>query len=268
MAELKYGFIGTGNMGGALARAVAKAVSGDNMIVADKAAAKAEATSRALHCLAGTNKDAAAKAEFLFLGVKPQVLPALIEEIRPVLAVRNDRFILVSMAAGVTIERLFELLGARYPVIRIMPNTPVTVGEGMIEYTASDDVFLDEINTFSEAMRYAGKLDRVDEKLMDAATALAGSGPAFVYLFAESLADGAVACGLPRDKAIEYAARTIKGAAAMLLSSEKHPGELKDDVCSPGGTTIEGVYALEKGGFRGTVMDAVVAAYEKAKALK
>ena len=268
MAQLKYGFIGTGNMGGALARAVGKAVSGDCMIVADKAEVKAEAMARSLHCQHGTNKDAAAKAQFLFLGVKPQILPALIEEIRPVLAVRNDRFVIVTMAAGVTVARLHELLGAKYPVIRIMPNTPVAVGEGMIEYTVSDDVFMDEISEFAEALRHAGKLDRLEEKLIDAATALAGSGPAFVYLFAESLADGAVACGLPREKAMEYAARTIKGAAAMMLSSEKHPGELKDEVCSPGGTTIAGVKALEKGAFRGTVMEAVTAAYEKAKRLK
>ena len=268
MAQIKFGFIGTGNMGGALARAVGKAVSGNNMMVADKTVARAEATARALHCLSATNKEVAAKAEYLFLGVKPQVLPALIEEIRPVLAERSDRYILVSMAAGVTINRLYEMLGARCPVIRIMPNTPVAAGEGMIEYATSDDVYMDEINDFSEGLRYAGKLDRLDEKLMDAATALAGSGPAFVYLFAESLADGAVACGLPRDKANEYAARTIKGAAAMLVSSERHPGELKDEVCSPGGTTIEGIYALENGGFRGTVMRAVMSAYEKAKRLK
>lgn len=268
MAEIKFGFIGTGNMGGALARAVSKAVSGNNILVADKSAAKAEAMARGLHCLSGTNRDAAAKAEFLFLGVKPQVLPEVIREISPVLEARSDRFILVSMAAGVTIDRIYEMLGTRCPVIRIMPNTPVAVGEGMIEYAASQEVFMDEINDFAEGMRHAGKLDRLDEKLMDAATALAGSGPAFVYLFAEALADGAVACGLPRDKAIEYAARTVKGAATMLLSLDRHPGELKDEVCSPGGTTIEGVYALENGGFRGTVMRAVMSAYEKAKRLK
>ena len=267
MAEFKFGFIGTGNMGGALARAVGKTVPGEDMIVADKDTAKAAATAEEIGCGFGTNKDAAAKAKYLFLGVKPQILPALVEEIKPVLAGREDRFVLVSMAAGVTVARLHEMLGKEYPVIRIMPNTPVSVGEGMIEYAASKGVTPDETDEFCAALSGAGKLDRLDEKLMDAATALAGSGPAFVYLFAEALADGGVACGLPRDKAMEYAARTLKGSAAMLVSSERHPGELKDAVCSPGGTTIEGVHVLENGAFRGTVMEAVIAAYKRARGL-
>ena len=269
MAQIKYGFIGAGNMGGALARAVRKAVpSGGQLIVADKAAARAEGLARALDCKNGTNKDVAANAEYIFLGVKPQMLRDLIEEIKPVLAVRNDRFLLVSMVAGVSIADLTALFGAAYPVIRIMPNTPVAIGEGMIEYAVSDQVFMDEISEFSEALRHAGKLDRLDENLINAATAVAGSGPAFVYLFAEALADGAVECGLPRAKAMEYAARTLRGAAEMILSSEKHPGELKDDVCSPGGTTIAGVHALENAGFRGAVMNAVTAAFEKSKKIE
>ena len=267
MAEFKFGFIGTGNMGGALAKAVGKSVSGEDMIIADKDTEKAADMAKGLNCKHGTNIDAAESSQYLFLGVKPQILPVLIEEIRPVLAARKDRFVLVSMAAGVTVSKIIEMLGTNYPVIRIMPNTPVSVGEGMIEYAASKDVCADEINEFSKALSAAGKLDRLDEKLMDAATALAGSGPAFVYLFAEALADGGVACGLPREKALEYAARTLKGAATMLVSSDKHPGELKDAVCSPGGTTIEGVHVLENGAFRGTVMEAVIAAYNRAKEL-
>lgn len=268
MAEFKFGFIGTGNMGGALARAVGRSIPGDSIIVADKDTEKAEAMAKDLGCKYGKNIDAAEKAQYLFLGVKPQILPVLIEEIKPVLANRQDRFVLVSMAAGVTIARLYELLESEYPVIRIMPNTPVLVGEGMIEYAVSKGVTAGETDEFLAALSGAGTLDRVDEKLMDAATALAGSGPAFVYLFAEALADGGVACGLPRDKATQYAARTLKGAATMLVSSDKHPGELKDAVCSPGGTTIEGVHVLENGAFRGTVMEAVIAAYNRAKELK
>lgn len=267
MAEFKFGFIGTGNMGGALAKAVGKSVSGKSIVIADKDSEKAKLMAESLNCLSGTNKDAAEKSQYLFLGVKPQILPALIEEIRPVLSARKDRFVLVSMAAGVSISRIQEMFGEDYPVIRIMPNTPVSVGKGMIEYIASADVSEDEITEFCGALAAAGKLDRLDEKLMDAATALAGSGPAFVYLFAEALADGGVACGLTRDKAISYASQTLKGAAEMLVTSDKHPGELKDAVCSPGGTTIEGVHVLENGAFRGTVMEAVIAAYKRAKEL-
>lgn len=267
MAEYRFGFIGTGNMGGALAKAVGKSVSGESIIIADKDTKKAETMAEGLNCVAGTNTDAAEKSQYLFLGVKPQILPALIEEIRPVLSARNDRFVLVSMAAGVTVSKILSMLGEKYPVIRIMPNTPVSVGEGMIEYAVSDDVTPDETDEFCKALANAGKLDNLDEELMDAATALAGSGPAFVYLFAEALAEGGVACGLTKEKALKYASQTLKGAAVMLMSSDKQPGELTDAVCSPGGTTIEGVRVLQNSTFHDTVMQAVTAAYKRAKEL-
>ena len=165
------------------------------------------------------------------------------------------------------IARYTELLGQEYPIIRIMPNTPVSVGEGVVVFAASDGVFMDEITEFCNCMRHAGTVDRTDEKLIDAVCALSGCGPAFVYMFADALASAGVECGLARDKAEEYAVQTIIGAARLMQGGEKHPDKLKDEVCSPAGATIAGVHSLEKAAFRGTVMDAITAAFNKTKGL-
>ena len=148
-----------------------------------------------------------------------------------------------------------------------MPNTPASVGEGMILFAANAAAECD-IPLFLDVLAKAGTLDRLDERLIDAAACISGCGPAFVYMFAEALADGGVACGLPRDKALLYAAKTLKGAAEVILESGAHPEALKDAVCSPGGTTIEGVHALEEGSFRATAQNAVIAAYEKTLLMK
>ncbi|MCD8146036.1 MAG: pyrroline-5-carboxylate reductase, partial [Clostridiales bacterium] len=165
-----------------------------------------------------------------------------------------------------TIARIREMAGGDYPVIRIMPNTPASIGEGMILY-AAEGVTEEERDRFLYNMAAAGRFDALPESLIDAGSAVSGCGPAFVYPFIEALADGAVACGLPRDKAQEYAAQTLVGAAKLVLESGQHPGALKDAVCSPGGSTIAGVRALEQRGFRSAATEAVVAAYEKTKAL-
>ena len=180
-----------------------------------------------------------------------------------VLKKRSDRFVLVTMAAGTSIEKISVLTGAEYPTIRIMPNTPVSVGEGMVLYTSGFGVTAEEISEFLSAFSEAGRFAEVPERLIDAGASVAGCGPAFVDLFAEALADGGVACGIPRALALELAAQMIYGSVKLLLESGKHPGELKDAVCSPGGTTIQGVRALEEGAFRASVMNAVIAAYEK-----
>lgn len=263
MAYAKFGFIGTGNMGSALVRAVRKSADGEEILLADSSAAKASALAEELGCRAADNMTVASEAKYIFLGVKPQMMSQLLSEIAPVLAARGDRFVLITMAAGLKISQYKEMLGAKYPMIRIMPNTPVSIGEGVILYSFTDDVFMDEISDFSAALSKAGVTDHIDEKLIDAASAVSGCGPAFVYIFAEAMADAAVECGLPRAKAIEYAARTISGAGKLITSTGRHPAELKDDVCSPGGTTIAGVHALENAGFRAAVMDAVKAAFEK-----
>ena len=263
-----FSFIGTGNMGGALARAAARRVPPGEIFLSNRTHAKAQALAEELGCAAGSVQAAAASGRFIFLGVKPQMMAGLLEEIAPVLRSREDRFVLVSMAAALTMEQIADMAGGAYPVIRIMPNTPCAVGEGMILYDANNAVTADELAAFNDNMAGAGVLDRVEERLIDAGSAVAGCGPAFVCLFLEALADGGVACGLPRGKALLYAAQMVKGAAALQLATGEHPGVLKDAVCSPGGTTIAGVRALEEHGFRGGVMDAVIAAVERTKALE
>ncbi len=267
MSTVKYGFIGTGNMGAALARAVTKAVGSSDVILSDKNTAKAEVLANELKCSFGEISAVASSAKFIFLGVKPQVMREALESIKPILEKRADRFVLISMAAGLSISSITEMAGKNYPIIRIMPNTPVSVGKGMILYSVSKEVFIDEIGEFCKGLEKAGRLDKLNESLMDAASALSGCGPAFVYMFAQSLADGAVECGLPRDKAILYASQTLSGAAELLLVSGKHAEVLKDEVCSPGGSTISGVHALEENSFRGVVMDAVKSSFNRTKEL-
>lgn len=261
-----FGFIGTGNMGGALARAARKKLPGENILLANRTAAKAETLAAELGCAAVDNA-AAARADFVFLGVKPYLVAGLMEEISPVLSARTDRFVLVSMAAALTISDLRQRGCGDYPLIRIMPNTPSAIGEGVIFYTC-DGVTEAERQTFLEAMSGAGRLLPLDDHLMDAGSAVAGCGPAFVDLFLEAMADGGVACGLSRPMALECAAQTLIGAAKLMLETGTHPGALKDAVCSPSGATIQGVRALEKGGLRSAVMEAVIAAYEKSAQMK
>lgn len=267
MSFEKFGFIGAGNMGSALARAVRRSISKNEIVLADSSETKAQVLANELGCKVSNNKAIAAEAKFIFLGVKPQVMASVLAGISPILASRNDRFVLVTMAAGIPLSKYNEMLGRQYPIIRIMPNTPVSVGEGVVLYSPNESVFMDEITEFCDALKSAGLVDKIDENLIDAAAALSGCGPAFVYMFAEALADGAVASGLPRNKALAYAVRTISGAAKLMAVSGKHPAQLKDEVCSPGGTTIAGVHTLETSGFRAASMGAVKSAFDKTKEL-
>ncbi len=262
-----FGFIGTGNMGGALARAARKQLPGAHILLATRTAAKAEALAAELGARAVDNAAAAKEPEFLFLGVKPYMVEDLMASIAPVLEARTDRFVLVSMAAALTIEDLRRRGCGDWPLIRIMPNTPSAIGEGVIFYTC-DGVTEDELAAFLDAMSGAGRLLPLDDHLMDAGSAVAGCGPAFVDLFLEAMADGGVACGLSRPMAMECAAQTLIGAAKLMLATGTHPGALKDAVCSPGGATIQGVRTLEKAGLRSAVMEAVIAAYEKSAQMK
>jgi len=262
-----FGFIGTGNMGGALAKAAAKALAPETILLSNKTAAKAEALAASLGCKVVSVEETAQKAQLLFLGVKPHMMGDLLHTISPILAARQDPFTLVSMAAGLGMGDIQRLAGADYPLIRIMPNTPVSVGQGVILYDHTENVPAEALEAFLSGMRFAGLLDPLPEKLIDAGSAVAGCGPAFAALFMEALADGGVACGLPRAKAMEYAAKTLLGTAALALESGQHPGALKDAVCSPGGSTIAGVRALEQGAFRAAAMNAVEAAYKRTKEL-
>ncbi len=266
--DKKIAFIGCGNMGKAIAAAVSAAGFGDNLMLCDHTMEKARELANKLGGRAAGLSEIAGNAYFIFLAVKPQSLETLFDEIAPILAKREDNFVLVTMAAGVTVDSVKLLSRCDCPVLRIMPNTPVAVGEGIVLYCSNDKTEKEDIEQFCCILSKSGVVDYISEEKMDAASALTGCGPAFAYIFAEALADGAVECGLQRDKAVLYAAQMILGSAKMLLESGRHPGKLKDEVCSPGGTTIAGVHALENGAFRGTTSSAVTAAYEKTLKIK
>ena len=258
---MKIGFIGCGNMGSALARAVCS-LGEHQVLVSDYAKEKAEAFASECGATATVNSRIAETCKLVFLAIKPNLYFDVLPTLVPFLS-KNPDAVVVSIAAGVKIERVKTLLGKATKVIRIMPNTPVAYGEGMITYCTDNLVTANDESAFLSAMRGAGLVDKIPEQLIDAASAVAGCGPAFAYMFIEALADGAVECGLPRDKALIYAAKTMLGASKTLIESGKHPGKLKDEVCSPGGTTIRGVHALEEKGLRDAAISAVVAAYEK-----
>lgn len=262
------GFIGTGNMGSAIAWAAAWSKQSDRVLLSNRTQAKAEALAAQLPgATPSTNEEIARTAQLIFLGVKPQMMQLVLDPLEPVLRKREDRFILVTMAAGLSCERIQDIVDMDCPVIRMMPNTPAAIGAGVIQYCGLG-VTVEELDSFAALLAPAGLVDPVPEGLIDAASAVSGCGPAFAYLFLEALADGGVACGLPRDKAVAYAAQMAEGAARMVLESGRHPGALKDAVCSPGGTTIQGVRVLEERGFRAAAMDAVIAAYEKTLKLR
>ena len=259
---MKIGFIGCGNMGSALAIAAAKS-SIEKIYLSNRTPAKALALANQIGGAISTNMDIAATCDIIFLGVKPHLLRDLLASLSPILTERQDRFLLISMAAGVTVASIEEAVGQRYPIIRMMPNTPTSTGAGMIQYCKNTAVTDEMEADFLTLLAHAGKVDPLDEHLIDAASAVSGCGPAFACLFVEALADGGVKCGLPRQKALEYAAQTLLGTGKLLLESKKHPGALKDAVCSPGGSTIAGVAALEEHAFRAAAIAAVEAAYRR-----
>ena len=255
-----FGFIGVGNMGGALAQAARRRLDGDRIVLSSHNPGKAGYLARKLEARTADNAAVAGEADYLFLGVKPLMMETVLAEIAPVLAGREGRFVLVSMAAGLSIADIRRMAGGEYPVIRIMPNMPVGIGQGAVLYTLGPGVTEEEKTAFLDAMGEAGEFTAVPERLIDAGSAVAGCGPAFAGLFSE-------ARGLPRAQAQALAAQMAAGTARMVLDTGVHPAVLKDAVCSPGGTTIQGVRALERGGFRSAVMEAVIAACEKNKDL-
>ena len=261
----KVGFIGCGNMGGALLHCACETVAGNEIMICDRDENKIKDLCEKYGVLPGSADEVVSNCKFIFLGVKPQHLQNLLHEIKDSIAARTDEFVLVSMAASVSIESISNMLSLKKtcPIIRIMPNLPVCVGEGMIIYSLNGHVKNSQSDEFEEILNKAGTLDRIDEGLIDAASAITGCGPAFVYMFIQSMADGGVKCGLSRDKALLYASKTVLGSAKHVISSKIHPEVLKDAVCSPGGTTIDGVCTLEKFSFRSGVASAVEASYEK-----
>ena len=263
MKKITVSVIGFGAMGGAVIRALCKKIDPHSVKVSARHFEHAEAIAAETKCIAfPTNAEAARTSDFVFIAVKPACVPSVLQEISS--ALREDA-VVVSMAVGISLDTLSGACGK--PAVRIMPNMPVSVGEGMTAIAASSDVSEERIAAVCAILEASGRVERVDEKLMDCVTAVSGSGPAYAFVFIEALADAAVRCGMPRKAAYVYAAQTVKGAAAAVLAGGKSPAALKDAVCSPGGTTIEGIAALEKAGFRSAVFDAVKAAYEKSAAM-
>ena len=263
-------FIGAGNMGGALARAACRAVGAGEVVIYEPNAALAAALTAETGCTAAESGEQAARAaKYVVLCVKPQVLPGVLAGLVPALkegAAAGEHRVLVSIAAGVRLETLAGILadgGLALPTVRIMPNTPAFIGAGVLLMAPAADVTDEDYAGLTDALRCCGMLERVTQAQLDMGSAISGCGPAFVYLFIEALADGGVQIGLPRDKAQAWAAQMVAGSAEMVLQSGKHPGALKDAVCSPGGTTIAGVAELENRAFRAAAAQAVVAAYQR-----
>ena len=255
-----FGFIGTGNMGGALAKAAS--LSTKDILLADHFADKAQALADTLGVDCADNLAVVKSCRYVFLGVKPQMMAEMLGGIREAFTCRED-VILVTMAAGLSIDAIRSMAGGGYKVIRIMPNTPVGVGEGEILYTPSENVTDDELGEFLRLMARAGQLTAIPESLMDAGCSLSGCGPAFVFKFIRALAQGGVNAGLAEDTAIALAAQTVIGAAKLLTASPLDPETLIQNVCSPGGSTIEGVKSLDADGFEAIVAKAIAASYHR-----
>ncbi|MGI5978930.1 MAG: pyrroline-5-carboxylate reductase [Oscillospiraceae bacterium] len=262
--ENTFVFIGAGNMGGALVEAVCRAVEPKNVAIYDRDAAKLAALAEKTGCTAATDElKAVEAAHYVFLCVKPKIEKLAIAEIAP--ALKGEK-VIVSIAAGTPIESVKEMLaenGVELPVVRLMPNTPVAVGKGLILMARDETVSDADVQALCAALAPGGMVEPVSESLIDAATPVFSCSPAYVYMFIEALADGGVMNGVPREQAQRFAAQAVLGSAEMVLKTGKHPGELKDAVCSPGGSTIVGVETLERGGFRGSVASAVYNAYVK-----
>ncbi len=258
----RIGFIGMGNMGSAILKGALRVFSKEDIVFS----AKTEETKRRIYqetgvMYADSNAECANKCKYLILAVKPQVYDEVLKGIRYML---TPEHVIVSLAPGRTIEQLKQNLGFDKRILRAMPNTPAQISEGMTGISCIREELSDrELEVVLRLFNACGRAEFIPESLMDAVVCASGSSPAFVYLFIEALADSAVRYGMPRDKAYVFAAQAVKGAAAMVLETGEHPGILKDRVCSPAGTTIEGVAALEDAGFRAAVMKASEAVYKR-----
>ncbi|SNS00310.1 pyrroline-5-carboxylate reductase [Anaerovirgula multivorans] len=265
--QKKIGFIGTGNMADAMIKGLVNNFQDiyKKMYVSDKALDKAEEMAKLYDLnLCQSNVEVVKNTDIIILAVKPNIYRYVLEEIKGYV---TNNHILISIAAGISIDFIQGYFDYPIKIVRTMPNTPAFVGEGMTAVTANSEVKHEELETVLNIFNSIGKADIIDEKLMDMIPAVSGSSPAYVYMFIEALADGAVLQGMTRDKAYQYAAQAVMGAAKMVLESGKHPGELKDQVCSPGGTTIEAVYTLEKNHFRGIIIEAMEDCTTKTKKL-
>lgn len=265
--DLQIGFIGAGQMATALARGFIQAgvVTANQIVACD---VSPDAASKFRNQTSGNIVTSAtavlSQSSIVFLSVKPQHVAGVLAELQPVV---TEKHLIVSIAAGISLARLSSGLGRAVRIIRVMPNTPALVGAGASAFARADTATAEDGQKVLQLLSTVGLALEVPEKLLDAVTGLSGSGPAYVYQFIEGLSDGGVRMGLPRDVATRLAAQTVLGAAQMVLTTGQHPGLLKDAVTSPGGTTIAGLHALEQGGLRGILMNAVQAATVRSKEL-
>ena len=262
-----FGFIGVGHMGSSLAEAVCKGDTYGEVVLSDHHIDRLTSFAIRNSCMMDCAEFVAKNSRYIFLGVKPQSMAVLFEEIGPTLRERADRFVLITMAAGITMERLAELAGGTYPIIRIMPNTPVAVGEGCTLYAVNDLVTAEETEEFLRAMAPTGKLIETPEDLIDASSIISGCGPAYIFQFIVALANAGKRIGVPEKTAVELALQTALGSARLALETGEDPLKLCFDVCSPGGATIEGVKLLMEGDFAAQVEKAVAASFNRTKEL-
>ena len=264
MDQMKlFGFIGAGNMGYPLMKAAVEVFGREEVVYTDASEQRRQFVTEETKISAAENNISVVKqCKILVLAVKPQFFSAVMEEIKPY--VTNEQ-VIISIAAGIKIDTIKNGLGSLARIVRAMPNTPAMVNQGMSGICYSKDAFSkEERDIVDKFFSSFGKYEVFDEQLMNAVVCANGSSPAYVYMFIEALADSVVNYGIPRDKAYILAAQTVLGSAAMVLETGEHPGKLKDNVCSPGGTTIAAVKALEEYGFRNAIMKATDACYEKA----
>lgn len=260
---MKLGIIGAGNMASALAGGMltAGAVKPAELSISDMSEEKRERWQSAGAYATADNTEVAARSEVVIFAVKPNVLPGVLEEVKPFAEGR----LFISIAAGFELKRIEAVLGNAAKIVRVMPNTPAQVNCGMAVLSPNDNVTVGELKTAEELFKAVGDAVVLDEKYINVATALHGSSPAYVYMMIDAMADGGVKHGLPKQTALRLAAKAVEGSAKMVLETGKHPASLKDDVCSPGGTTIAAVCELEKHGFYTALTAAIDACVEKAE---
>lgn len=264
---MRLGFIGCGNMASAMMKGIIEneIVSKEEIIGSDVLEASMQKAKDNLGInITSDNKEVVEKAEIIVLAVKPQYYEEVISEIRDV--VEKDK-IIVTIAPGKTLAWVGEQFGKDVKIVRTMPNTPALVGEGITAACCNENVTPDELDSVVNILKGFGKCEVISENLMDVVVSVSSSSPAYVFMFIEAMADAAVADGMPRAQAYEFAAQAVLGSAKMVLETGKHPGELKDMVCSPAGTTIEAVRVLEEKGMRSAVFEAMKACTRKAKGM-
>ncbi|MGB9678595.1 MAG: pyrroline-5-carboxylate reductase [Thermoanaerobacteraceae bacterium] len=261
---MKIGFIGVGNMGFALLKGILNSnfVKPENIIIYDSATEKSNAIKEEFKInIADNNINLVQEADIIILAIKPNIYDLILKEIKGVL---NPNKLIITIAPGITIEHVKSIIKAG-KVIRTIPNTPALIGEGITAIAYSDDTNEEDKEVARKIFRTCGEIVELNESLIDAAMAVSSCSPAFTYMFIEALSDAGVALGLPRDIAYKLSSKALSGSGNMVLKTGLHPGQLKDMVTSPGGTTIQGVRILEKQGMRSAVIEAVISSYQKAK---